>query len=86
MRQHFVVLQQARNRVMELAAEIEACMGDTLDAVSNSRIREEAPTSDPVLDPTARRRPRATSSDQAKPARTGSALPPLAPRDQMDRV
>ena len=69
MRQHFVVLQQARNRVMELAAEIQVCMGDTLDAVSNGRIREETPTSDPVLDPT---RPPAPTRDIERP---GEASP-----------
>src|SRR4051812_21611534 len=52
MRQHFLVLQQARNRVMELASEVEGCMGDTLDAVTIGRIREEAPTVDTIFDPT----------------------------------
>ena len=36
-RQHFLVLQQARHRIMELAAEVQACMGDTLDSVSIGR-------------------------------------------------
>jgi hypothetical protein len=52
MRQHFLVLQQARNRVMELAAELEACMGDVLNTVSLGRIKEETPASDAVFDPT----------------------------------
>jgi hypothetical protein len=69
MRQHFVVLQQARNRVIELAAELEVCMGDTLDGVSNSRIREEMPPSNPVLDPT---RPPAPTHDIERP---GEASP-----------
>ena len=51
MRQHFLVLQQARNRVLELATEIEGCTGDTLDGVSIGRIKEETPT-DAVFDPT----------------------------------
>src|SRR5262245_11713742 len=51
-RQHFLVLQQARNRVMELAAELEACTGDVLDRISLGRIKEETPTSDNVFDPT----------------------------------
>ena len=68
MRQHYVVLQQARNRVMELAAEILVCMGDTLDAVSNSRVREETP-SDSVLDPT---RPPTPTRDIERP---GEASP-----------
>ena len=52
MRQHFLVLQMARNRVHELANEIEACMGDTLDAVTIGRVKEETPNSDAVFDPT----------------------------------
>jgi len=52
MRQHFLVLQQARNRVVELASEIEECMGDTLDRVSVGRIKEETPGADAVWDPT----------------------------------
>lgn len=51
MRQHFLVLQQARNRVMELAAEVDGCMGDVLDVVMG-RIKEETPTTDPITDPT----------------------------------
>jgi hypothetical protein len=51
MRQHFLVLQQAHNRVLELATEIEGCMGDTLDGVAMGRIKEETPT-DVVFDPT----------------------------------
>jgi hypothetical protein len=52
MRQHFLVLQQARNRVLELAVEIDGCMGDVLDAVSMGRIKEETPTTDTASDPT----------------------------------
>jgi hypothetical protein len=52
MRQHFLVLQMARNRVMELATEVEACMGDVLDAVMIGRIREETPVTDSIFDPT----------------------------------
>ena len=52
MRQHFLVLQMARNRVRELANEIEGCMGDTLDAVTIGRVKEETPNSDAVFDPT----------------------------------
>jgi hypothetical protein len=69
MRQHFVVLQLARNRVNELAAEIEACMGDTLDAVTFGRVKEEAPSSDPLSDPT---RPPAPDHDIERP---GEASP-----------
>ena len=52
MRQHFLVLQQAHKRVLELAAEVDACMGDTLDSVSVGKIREETPPSDNGYDPT----------------------------------
>jgi hypothetical protein len=69
MRQHFLVLQQAHNRVLELATEIEGCMGDVLDAVTAGRIREEAPVSDPISDPT---RPPAPDRDIERP---GEASP-----------
>jgi hypothetical protein len=68
MRQHFLVLQQARNRVMELATEIEACMGDTLDAVLIGHIKDESP-SDNASDPT---RPPSPTRDIERP---GEASP-----------
>jgi hypothetical protein len=52
LRQHFLVVRLARKRVDELAAEVEACMGDVLDAIIADRIREEAAPSDAILDPT----------------------------------
>jgi hypothetical protein len=64
MRQHFLVLQMARNRVMELAAEVEACMGDTLDGVTIGRLHEERATAEPVLDPT---RPPTPTHDVERP-------------------
>lgn len=64
MRQHFLVLQMARNRVMELATEVESCMGDALDVVSAGRIKEETPT-DSVFDPT---RPPSPTRDVDRPA------------------
>jgi hypothetical protein len=51
MRQHFLVLQQARNRVLELGSEVDGCIGDVLDAVMG-RIKEETPSSDSISDPT----------------------------------
>jgi hypothetical protein len=69
MRQHFLVLQQARNRVMELAVEVEACMGDTLDGVTIGRLKEEAPASDSIFDPT---RPPSPTHDIDRP---GEASP-----------
>jgi len=68
MRQHFLVMQQARNRVLELAAEIEGCLGDTLDGVAMGRIKEETPT-DAVFDPT---RPPSPTRDIDRP---GEASP-----------
>ena len=69
LRQHFLVLQLARNRVMELATEVEACMGDSLDAVTMGRIKEEAPTTDTIFDPT---RPPTPTRDLDRP---GEASP-----------
>jgi hypothetical protein len=69
MRQHFLVLQQARLRVLELSAEVDGCMGDVLDAVSAGRIKEEAPATDPVSDPT---RPPSPTRDIERP---GEASP-----------
>jgi hypothetical protein len=69
MRQHFLVLQQARNRVMELATEVEGCMGDVLDAVTIGRIKEETPATDSIFDPT---RPPTPTHDVDRP---GEASP-----------
>jgi hypothetical protein len=52
MRQHFLVLQQAHNRILELATEVEGCSGDSLDSVSIGRIKEETPETDTIYDPT----------------------------------
>jgi hypothetical protein len=65
MRQHFLVLQQAHIRVLELVAELEACMGDVLDAVTLGHIKEEAPATDSVYDPT---RPPSPTRDVERPA------------------
>jgi len=51
LRQHFLVVQMARKRVDELAADVEACMGEGLDGITAGRIRDEA-SSDPIVDPT----------------------------------
>jgi hypothetical protein len=69
MRQHFLVLQQANNRMTELAQEVEGCMGDTLDAVSIGRIKEETPETDSIYDPT---RPPVPTHDIDRP---GEASP-----------
>jgi hypothetical protein len=66
LRQHFSIVQQAHDRVAELALEAEQCMGDTLSAVSIGRIKEEEPpASDNVFDPT---RPPAPTADLDRPA------------------
>lgn len=41
MQSQFAIITAAHARVTELAAEIDACMGDNLDAVSLGRIEEE---------------------------------------------
>jgi hypothetical protein len=69
MRQYFLVLQQARNRVLELATEIDACMGEALDGVWVGRIKEETPGADAVFDPT---RPPTPGRDIERP---GEASP-----------
>jgi hypothetical protein len=51
MREQFDVIGRAHERVNQLAAEVDACMGDNLEAVSTGKIQEEQePTN--VNDPT----------------------------------
>jgi hypothetical protein len=69
MRQHFLVLQQAHNRILELATEIEGCTGDSLDSVSIGKIKEETPETDTISDPT---HPAAPTHDIERP---GEASP-----------
>jgi hypothetical protein len=51
-RGHFVIVQQARDRVSELAVEVDSCVGDTVDVVAYGRIKQDVPSSDNVFDPT----------------------------------
>jgi len=52
MRTEFDVISQVHDRVSALGTEVDACMGDNLDAVSAGRIQEEnQPTTD-INDPT----------------------------------
>jgi hypothetical protein len=52
MRTEFDVISQVHDRVSALGAEVDACLGDNLDAVSAGRIEEEnQPTTD-INDPT----------------------------------
>jgi hypothetical protein len=55
MREQFDVIGRAHERVSQLGAEVDACMGDSLDAVSAGKIQEEQePTNinDPTRPPT----------------------------------
>jgi hypothetical protein len=52
LRDQFNQISQAHDRVIELAAQIDACMGDNLDAVSAGRIQEEVTPNDTLNDPT----------------------------------
>jgi hypothetical protein len=51
LRGQFSQIQQAAEHVRALSADVEMCLGDTLDMVSAGRINEEAPTT-VVTDPT----------------------------------
>jgi hypothetical protein len=53
MQSQFAIISAAHDRVTNLTAEIDACMGDNLDAVTVGRIQEEkAPATDDLNDPT----------------------------------
>jgi hypothetical protein len=52
MREQFDVIGRAHERVTILAGEVDACMGDNLDAVSAGRIQEEQQPDTNVNDPT----------------------------------
>jgi hypothetical protein len=64
MRGQFSVIHQAWERVRVLTAQIEACLGDTLDLVTGGRIDEEATTPNDVNDPT---RPQESSKAVDRP-------------------
>jgi hypothetical protein len=51
MRTQFDVISRAHDRVTVLGAEVDACMGDNLDAVSAGKIQEETIPTD-IADPT----------------------------------
>lgn len=69
LRQDFLLVHQAQQRIGELATEVDVCMGDNLDAVSLARIGEETPGGENVFDHT---RPPAPSQDIERP---GEASP-----------
>ncbi len=53
MQSQFAIIATAHERVTSLAAEIDACMGDNLDAVTVGRIQEESlPATENLNDPT----------------------------------
>ena len=52
MRAEFDVISQVHDRVTVLGSEVDACMGDNLDAVSAGRIQEEALPAADLNDPT----------------------------------
>lgn len=51
-RQHYTIVQQAHVRVAELLAEVDSCLGDNIDSVAYSRIKDDRPRNDNVFDPT----------------------------------
>jgi hypothetical protein len=53
MQSQFAIISAAHARATELTAEIDACMGDNLDAVSIGRVQEETiPQANDLNDPT----------------------------------
>lgn len=66
MQSQFAIISTAHDRVASLTAEIDACMGDNLDAVTAGRIQEEStPSTENVNDPT---RPQDTIVPISRPA------------------
>jgi len=64
MREQFSVINQAHERVGELRAQVDGCLGDNLDAVSIGRIQEETGPDDNINDPT---RPPSPNIDVTRP-------------------
>lgn len=62
MQSQFAVISAAHQRVIELGAQVDACMGDSLDAVTVGRIKEE------ILPST---------NDPNDPSRPGSPIVPV---------
>jgi hypothetical protein len=52
MREQFSVINQAHERIGELGTQVDACLGDNLDAVNAGRIQEETPPDTNINDPT----------------------------------
>jgi hypothetical protein len=64
MREQFSVINQAHERIAELSAQVDGCLGDNLDAVSIGRIQEETAPNDNINDPT---RPPSPNVDVTRP-------------------
>jgi hypothetical protein len=52
MREQFTVISQVLDRMKELSDQVDACLGDSLDAINAGRIEEETPIDDNINDPT----------------------------------
>ncbi len=71
MQSQFAIISLAHDRVAQLAAQVDTCMGDNLDAVSAGRIHEEIlPNVNDPTDPDPARQP-------ADPRRTPPRSEPL---------
>jgi len=52
MREQFSIINQAHERIAELTAQVDACLGDDLNAVMMGKIQEEEQPGDSINDPT----------------------------------
>jgi hypothetical protein len=52
MREQFSVINQAHERIVELSAQVDSCLGDSLDAVTMGKIQEEEEPGSNINDPT----------------------------------
>jgi hypothetical protein len=64
MREQFSIINQAHERVAELTAQVDSCLGDNLDAVMMGKIQEEEQPGDNINDPT---RPASPTVDVERP-------------------
>jgi hypothetical protein len=64
MREQFSIISQAHDRVVELAAQVDGCLGDDLNAIRAGQIQEQEQTSNSAVDPT---RPGAPNVDVDRP-------------------
>jgi hypothetical protein len=64
MREQFSIINQAHERIAELTAQVDSCLGDNLDAVMIGKIQEEEQPGDNINDPT---RPASPTVDVERP-------------------